>query len=344
MSAWVCRLDLLRGQDITGPWANVANNQRSAAAPRGHQPPRPPAHPVWYMPNVASRQAMRDPFTADHNTFYRDHDVVAVQALVWRGERAKPPVDAAIGKVPRTADHHPAVLRQAHDRRDGSGLDRHLHARELRSPESYFQAAFRVQSPGRRPCRTPPVEVHHPGRVHGTPSRCSNFALSEQARHPRPSDYATRPRAEASASPADPRPQRRVHGVLLPVRSRRLRHEAPLSHADVIDSPDSSGVEALHARPPAGTRHRTITLTRAMEQLADTEPFASLGARSRMFSKHRHRAHSRRSTPPRNPARVEGRESSCWTRRSREGGSHKKTRRPEDQKASSPRIPAFTGT
>jgi len=141
-------LDLLRGQDIKGLWAKVASHQR---------PPLPfedssllvaLQHTVWYMPSVAATEAMRDLLEASHNTFYHDYEVVvAAGPKAGMGEKALPPVIKAIGKPPQDSK---SITLSCGKLMTGvtvppwAGI---LMLRELRSPESYFQAAFRVQSP-----------------------------------------------------------------------------------------------------------------------------------------------------------------------------------------------------
>lgn len=141
-------LDLLRGQDVTQLWSNVSNKVR---------PPLPYEdtsllvalqHTVWYLPSVDACYAMRDLLTAPHNTFFRDYNVVvAAGPGAGVGAKARPPVERAIGPVPQDSK---SITLSCGKLLTGvtvpawAGI---LMLRELKSPETYFQAAFRVQSP-----------------------------------------------------------------------------------------------------------------------------------------------------------------------------------------------------
>jgi hypothetical protein len=107
-------------------------------------------HTVWYMPDVASCFAMRD-LLAEHPAF-RDYElVVAAGPGARQGAAAKPPVDEAI----RTADEagkQGSITLSCGKLMTGVTVPQWgaiLMLRSLKSPESYFQAAFRVQSPWR---------------------------------------------------------------------------------------------------------------------------------------------------------------------------------------------------
>jgi hypothetical protein len=141
-------LDLLRGQDVAQLWSSVSNKVR---------PPLPYEdtsllvalqHTVWYLPSVDACLAMRDLLTAAHNTFFRDYSVVvAAGPGVGMGAKALPPVEHAIGSVPQDSK---SITLSCGKLLSGvtvppwAGI---LMLRELKSPETYFQAAFRVQSP-----------------------------------------------------------------------------------------------------------------------------------------------------------------------------------------------------
>lgn len=141
-------LDLLRGQDITGLWASVSNQNRPPLPYEDTNLLRALQHTVWYMPNVDACIAMRDLLCASHNTFFADYTVVvAAGSRAGMGERALPPVKTAIGPIPQDSK---SITLSCGKLMTGvtvpawAGI---LMLRELKSPESYFQAAFRVQSP-----------------------------------------------------------------------------------------------------------------------------------------------------------------------------------------------------
>ena len=141
-------LDLLRGQDLSDLWAAVSSTNR---------PPMPFAdvnlltalqHTVWYLPGVDACLAMRDLLGRSHNKFFRDYTiVVAAGNDAGMGQEALGPVEDAITNVPQDAK---SITLSCGKLMTGvtvpawAGI---FMLRELKSPETYFQAAFRVQSP-----------------------------------------------------------------------------------------------------------------------------------------------------------------------------------------------------
>jgi hypothetical protein len=141
-------LDLLRGQDLADLWAAVSTSQR---------PPMPFSdvnlltalqHTVWYLPGVDACVAMSDLLQRPHNKFFRDYDiVVAAGNHAGMGQEALIPVEGAITNVPQNTK---SITLSCGKLMTGvtvpawAGI---FMLRELKSPETYFQAAFRVQSP-----------------------------------------------------------------------------------------------------------------------------------------------------------------------------------------------------
>lgn len=141
-------LDVLRGQDITGLWASVSNLNRPPLPFEDTNLLRALQHTVWYLPSVDACTAMRDLLTAAHNTFYRDYKiVVAAGAKAGMGEKALPPVREAIGAVPQDSKSITLSCGKLMTGVTVPAWTGILMLRELKSPESYFQAAFRVQNP-----------------------------------------------------------------------------------------------------------------------------------------------------------------------------------------------------
>jgi len=105
-------------------------------------------HSVWYLPDVAACHAMRDLLDA-HPFFSGFEVVVAAGAKARQGAAAKPPVEAAIGKATKTNGSGSITLSCGKlmtgvTIREWGAI---LMLRSLKSPETYFQAAFRIQSP-----------------------------------------------------------------------------------------------------------------------------------------------------------------------------------------------------
>lgn len=141
-------LEMLRGK---------LSDQVKVKIVQGQKPPFPYESPefteqvrntVWYMPDVASCFAMRDMLDA-HPYFSGFEVVVAAGPGAGQGAEAKPPVEAAIAKAEK--EHASGSITLSCGKlmtgvtvREWGAI---LMLRSLESPESYFQAAFRVQSP-----------------------------------------------------------------------------------------------------------------------------------------------------------------------------------------------------
>ncbi|MGH7813064.1 MAG: DEAD/DEAH box helicase family protein [Candidatus Binataceae bacterium] len=104
-------------------------------------------HSFWFLPNVAACRAMANLLAERHNTFWHDYEVVvAAGASAGIGLEALPPVRKAIGSgfETKTITLSCAKLTTGVTVPQWSSI---LMLRNLKAPETYFQAAFRVQSP-----------------------------------------------------------------------------------------------------------------------------------------------------------------------------------------------------
>ena len=104
-------------------------------------------HAFWFLPNVAACHAMANLLKEKHNTFWREYQVlVAAGASAGIGLDALPPVRKAIGSGfdTKTITLSCGKLTTGVTVPQWSSI---LMLRNLKSPETYFQAAFRVQSP-----------------------------------------------------------------------------------------------------------------------------------------------------------------------------------------------------
>lgn len=140
-------LDLIRGE-------HAPTQLDSLKA--GSMPPFPYAnarllpymqHSFWFLPSVASCFAMANLLRARHNTYWHSYDViVAAGAKAGIGVAALPPVREAIddGYDTKTITLSCGKLTTGVTVKQWSSI---LMLRNLTSPETYFQAAFRVQSP-----------------------------------------------------------------------------------------------------------------------------------------------------------------------------------------------------
>jgi hypothetical protein len=140
-------LDIIRGQYAPG----VVQGLKT-----GSLPPFPYSdvrllpylqHSFWFLPNVAACQAMANLLAEKHNIFWHEYEVVvAAGASAGIGLEALPPVRKAIGSgfTTKTITLSCGKLTTGVTVPQWSSI---LMLRNLKSPETYFQAAFRVQSP-----------------------------------------------------------------------------------------------------------------------------------------------------------------------------------------------------
>ncbi|MBK6430562.1 DEAD/DEAH box helicase family protein [Candidatus Amarolinea dominans] len=104
-------------------------------------------HSFWFLPNVAACYAMANLMAEKHNTFWHDYEmVVTAGSSAGIGLNALPPVRKAIGSgfETKTITLSCGKLTTGVTVPQWSSI---LMLRNLKSPETYFQAAFRVQSP-----------------------------------------------------------------------------------------------------------------------------------------------------------------------------------------------------
>jgi hypothetical protein len=141
-------LDIIRGAYAPTQLANLKLG--------GQRPPFPYSdvrllpylqHSFWFLPSVAACHAMANLLSEKHNTFWHDYKVLPVAGASAKiGLAALPPVREAIGSgfATKTITLSCGKLTTGVTVPQWSAI---LMLRNLKSPETYFQAAFRVQSP-----------------------------------------------------------------------------------------------------------------------------------------------------------------------------------------------------
>jgi len=140
-------LDIIRGQDL---------ERNIESLKTGTRPPFPYSdvrllpylqHSFWFLPNVAACHAMANQLSERHNTYWREYTVVvAAGESAGIGLRALSPVRKAIGSgfKTKTITLSCGKLTTGVTVPQWSSI---MMLRNLKSPETYFQSAFRVQSP-----------------------------------------------------------------------------------------------------------------------------------------------------------------------------------------------------
>ena len=153
-------LATFKHKDDVQKWLSIV---RGAYAPQtvealktGTRPPFPYSdvrllpylqHAFWFLPNVAACEAMKNLLEEPQNQWWRDYNViVAAGPRAGIGLDALPPVRDAIGG----GFHSKTITLSCGKLTTGVTVPQWssiLMLRNLKSPETYFQAAFRVQSP-----------------------------------------------------------------------------------------------------------------------------------------------------------------------------------------------------
>lgn len=140
-------LDMLRGKLAQSAIEKLLNNFKPPFPYSDSRFQEAIEHTVWLMPSVASAHAMKE--TLASHPFFKDFLVhVAAGNNAKMGAEAKIPVDKMLAKAAtlgkQTITLSVAKLMTGVTVPQWGAI---LVLRSLKSPESYFQAAFRVQSP-----------------------------------------------------------------------------------------------------------------------------------------------------------------------------------------------------
>lgn len=144
-------LDLIRGQHLP---TNIDDLKMQAK--KNERPPMPYSdtrllnvlsHTLWFLPNVSSCFAMYNLLQQKQNTFYHDYKInVCAGTRAGIGLDAVKPVINSMGNPleTKTITLTCGKLTAGITVKPWTGI---FMLRNLKSPETYFQAAFRVQSP-----------------------------------------------------------------------------------------------------------------------------------------------------------------------------------------------------
>ena len=140
-------LNLLRGKLTQSATEKLLNNFKPPFPYSDARFAQAVEHTVWFLPTVASAHAMKSALEA--HPFFRDYLVhVAAGSKAKMGAQAKAPVDKMLAKAAKHGKQ--SITLSVGKLMTGVTIPQWgaiLVLRSLKSPESYFQAAFRVQSP-----------------------------------------------------------------------------------------------------------------------------------------------------------------------------------------------------
>ena len=235
-------------------------------------------HSFWFLPDVASCAAMANLLAEPHNVFWHDYTVLTVAGpKAGIGLDALPPVRRAIG------DGHDTKTIALSCGKLTTGVTvpqwaSILMLRNLNSPETYFQAAFRVQSPWS--IRNPNGDDPNEEAVLKPVCFVFDFAPTRALRQI--ADYG------AGLSPDDPNPERAVEELVrfLPVLAYDGSRMKQIDAGDILDFALAGTSATLLARRwesailvnvDNDTLRRIMADQRAMDAIMNIEGFRALG-------------------------------------------------------------------
>ncbi|HJF44733.1 DEAD/DEAH box helicase [Thermophilibacter provencensis] len=232
-------------------------------------------HTLWFLPNVASCEAMANLLAQRQNTFFHDYQViVAAGNKAGMGVDAVWPVRRAMGDplATKTITLSCGKLTTGVTIKPWSGV---LMLRNLKSPETYFQTAFRVQSPW--------TTVTEKGETQILKEQCYVFDFSLDRALTMVSDYSCRLSVDETS------PERKVGEFIkfLPVLAYDGSAMREVNAADILDTITVGSSATLLARRwesallvnvDNDTLRRLLGSPEAMRALMSIEGFRSLNS------------------------------------------------------------------
>lgn len=235
-------------------------------------------HSFWFLPNVAACHAMANLLAEKHNVFWHDYEVItAAGAAAGIGLDALPPVRKAIGSgfESKTITLSCGKLTTGVTVPQWSSI---LMLRNLKSPETYFQAAFRVQSPWSIKNRN----GDDPNQEEILKPVCFVFDFAPTRALRQVSEYAI------GLSPTDPNPENAVKDLVsfLPVLAYGGANMTQIDAGGILDiaMAGTSGTllarkweSALLVNVDNDTLRRVLNNPEAMAAVESIEGWRSLG-------------------------------------------------------------------
>lgn len=232
-------------------------------------------HTLWFLPNVASCEAMANLLAERQNTFFHDYKViVAAGSAAGMGVEAVGPVRQAMGDplATKTITLSCGKLTTGVTVKPWSGV---LMLRNLKSPETYFQTAFRVQSPWTTKSEAGETEI--------LKRECYVFDFALDRALAMVSDYSCR------LSVSESSPERKVAEFIkfLPVLAYDGSAMREVNAAEILDIAMAGTSATLLARRwesallvcvDNDTLRRLLASDEAMRALMNIEGFRSLNA------------------------------------------------------------------
>lgn len=230
-------------------------------------------HTLWYLPNVASCYAMANLLAERQNAFYHDYKaIVAAGAKAGMGLEAVEPVRRAMGNplATKTITLSCGKLTTGVTIRPWTGV---FMLNGIKKPESYFQTAFRVQSPW--------TAKDEDGHTQVIKQECYVFDFALDRALAMVSDYS------CQLSVDEPSPEKKVADFIkfLPVLAYDGSAMREVDAADILDIAMAGTSATLLARRwesallvnvDNDTLRRLLENAEAMKALSNIEGFRSL--------------------------------------------------------------------
>ena len=271
-------LDLIRGAYTENIVSDLKLRTERPPMPFSHAPLlRTLTHTFWFLPSVSSCYAMRNLLEERQNNFYRDYRVVVAAGKdAGIGVDALPPVLRAMGNPleTKTITLTCGKLTTGVTVRPWTGI---FMLRNSSSPETYFQAAFRVQSPW---TITNPDD-QSPNKIEILKEECYVFDFAPDRALRQIADYSCRLNVDES------NPEKKVEEFIhfLPVLAYDGSHMKQIDAAGILDIAMSGTSATLLARRwesallvnvDNDTLRRLMNNPEAMDALMKIEGFRNL--------------------------------------------------------------------
>jgi hypothetical protein len=235
------------------------------------------SHTLWFLPSVAACYAMRNLLAKKQNKFYHDYQViVAAGSAAGIGAEALPPVLEAMDDPlkTKTITLSCGKLTTGVTVKPWTGI---FMLRNCSSPETYFQAAFRVQSPW----TMPNPDGASPNEEQILKAECYIFDFAPNRALRQIADYSCRLNVE------EDNPEKKIEEFIsfLPVLAYDGSSMKQIDAAGILDMAMSGTTATLLARRwesallvnvDNDTLRRLMDNKKAMDALMNIEGFRNL--------------------------------------------------------------------
>lgn len=271
-------LDLIRGSFKETTVDNLKMGASKPPLPFSHAPLlNVLSHTFWFLPTVASCRAMRNLLEQKQNRFYHDYKVIVAAGMdAGIGVEALPPVQEAMDNPlkTKTITLSCGKLTTGVSVKPWTGI---FMLRNSSSPETYFQAAFRVQTPWT--VKNP--DSKSPNKEEIIKLECYVFDFAPDRALRQIADYSCRLNVN------DTNPEKKVEEFIhfLPVLAYDGSSMKQIDAAGILDMAMSGTTATLLARRwesallvnvDNNTLQRLMNNEKAMEALMSIEGFRNL--------------------------------------------------------------------